>query len=209
MRIRRTTSLQMESRARKPIKKQLSAVSVSRVIFLLRSVTFPTEILLQVSAVIIKRRLYTHESKLQEFFLFSSIISMRQRIVSVFSSIFLSISWLLRPGTKRRIKSFSVFIWLPVPQGKECFSVSQQVTIPKSQQIKQPIEFAVIGLVKAIMESEIIIVSQDVNSVGVLDLGNPHLRGGSLRVPNVCSIAHQSNCVTCVALEIHTHSHCL
>ena len=132
---------------------------------------------------------------------------MRQRIVSIFSSIFLSISRLLRPGTKRRIKSFSVFIRLPVPQGKECVSVSQQVTIPKSQQIKQPIEFAVIGLLKAIMESEII-VSQDVNSVGVLDFGNPHLRGASLRVPIVCSIAHQSNCVTCVALEINTHSHC-
>jgi len=106
MRIRRTTSLQMESRARKPTKKQLPSVSVSLVIFILRSVTFPTEILLQVSAVIIKRRLYTHESKLKEFFLFSSIISRRQRIVSVFSSIFLSISRLLRPGTKRRTLSF-------------------------------------------------------------------------------------------------------
>ena len=68
MRIRRTTSLQMETSARKPIKKQLSAVSVSLVIFLLWSVTFPTEILLRSSAVIIKRRLHMHESKLKEFF---------------------------------------------------------------------------------------------------------------------------------------------
>ena len=145
---------------------------------------------------------------MKEFFLFNLIISkMRQRIVSVFSSIFLSISRLLRPGTKRRIKSFSAsFDYLYLKEKNASFS--QQVTIPKSQQIKQPIEFAVIGLVKAIMESLIIIVSQDVNSVGVLDLGNPHLRGASLRVPIVCSIAHQSNCVTCVALEMHTHSHC-
>ena len=107
MRIRRTTSLQMESRARKPIKKQLSAVSVSLVIFLLRSVTFPTEILLRSSAVIIKRRLHMHESKSKEFFpvQFDYLQDETKNCIYFLFNI-LSISQLLRPGTKRRIRVF-------------------------------------------------------------------------------------------------------
>ena len=63
-----------------------------------------------------------------------------------------------RISQRHQLEFFCRFIRLPQLRDKECLSVSLQVNIPKSQQTKQPIEFAVIKPPMAIMESSIIIM---------------------------------------------------